>query len=365
MTRVMKAAAALAAAAFVASPAIATVQTPQAPAQKVFGVKAASYGETTLKNGNFTYDLARGASVRDGAILINYTDRPINLHVYPADVSSAEGGGLAAKQRDATMRTVGNWLTLDDPEQAVVGIGPRGRLTVPFTLSVPEFAAPGEYPGALVVAADLGDGSQAISVETRAALFVRLRVPGKVDQRASVSSPNTRAVPGGSRFETTITNRGNVLFTILGQIELRRDDKRIDSVELSPREIYVIPNGKATLSGVWSQPPRLGRVQAVAHIRTFINGEEAKVFSSEAKNLAFVPWKLVGGVLGLLAAAALAWLLLRDRVRRWRTRRRQDREMVRRHRAAEDTTHGDVQVSSNGSRSTVQALDERERSPIS
>jgi hypothetical protein len=350
MTRLARTAAALAAAVLLALPVAAAAQGSGAPPQKVFGVKAASYGKTTLENGNFTYDVGREASVRDAAILINYTDRPINLRVYPADVISAGGGGLAPKQRDANMRTVGKWLRLDDPEQAVVGIAPRGRLTVPFTLSVPRFTAPGEYPGALVVATDLGDAGHAISVQTRAALFVRLRVPGKIDQRAGVSQPKPHAVRDGYRFETTVTNRGNVLFTVLGQIELRQKGKRIDSVELSPREIYVIPRGKSTLSGVWTKPPRLGRVQAIAHVRTFINGEEAKVFSSEPKSFTYVPWKLVGGALGLLGAAGLAWFLLRKRFRGWRARHREDREVVRRHRALENACQEIAGDSSSGVR---------------
>jgi hypothetical protein len=305
-------------------------------AKPLFGLKAEKFGKTTLEDGHFAYSIPRGTSVDDAAVLISYSDKPLTLRLYAADMVQAKGGALAPKQRDGEMTTVGAWLKLKDPEQAVVGLPSEGRVSVPFTLTVPEHVAPGDYPGAFVVAADVGNSDRGLGVQARVALLVRLTVPGKVNLEAAVSRPRADADPGGYAFDVDVHNEGNVLFTMTGEVELHRGGKKIASVPLAPRDIYVIPDGKTTLSGTWEDPPLFGRVNAVARIRTFINQKPTKTFTSASITLTVVPWRMVGFVLSALAILGGGLFLSRNRLRAWRGRRREDKEILRKHRTTGD-----------------------------
>src|SRR5688500_10951689 len=60
-----------------------------------FGIRAGEHGRTTLEDDHFTYDATAGTSVKDSVILVNHTNQPLRLRLYPADLISADGGGFA------------------------------------------------------------------------------------------------------------------------------------------------------------------------------------------------------------------------------------------------------------------------------
>jgi hypothetical protein len=322
-------------AAALALPAYSQEGTPRAPSEKTrFGIKAANDGKSTLEDGHFAYDVPAGTTVEDGMVLINYSDENLVFNVYPADMDTAVGGGLAPAQRNTEMEHVGKWLTLDNPELSTVGVGPDSRRTVPFTLRVPEGTPPGDYPGAMVAALDVGGGDRGLGVQTRAALLVRLTVPGKTNLKVTVGDLRSQTDDGdGIRFDVDVRNRGNVLFTMIGEVEVRKGGTTVATVPLSPKELYVIPEGEATLSGVWKDPPSFGRVKAVARIHTFINQRPAETFSSKPVTLTIVPWQKVAMGSAIIALLAGMVLFGRKRLNRWRSRRREEKEIVRQHRA--------------------------------
>lgn len=97
----------------------------------------------------------------------------------------------------------------------------------------------------------------------------------------------------------------------------------------------MIPDGKTDLRAVWKGLPAFGRVKAIARIVTAINKRPAGTFTSNSTTLTLLP--LLRGAIVLAAITLICVIVLASRRRRqaWRTRRKEERELVRAQRAGE------------------------------
>lgn len=284
---------------------------PDAP----FGVRAGLYGLTTLPGEHFTYSLKAGARIRDSAVLYNQSDEPRTFHVYGADVTHAAGGGLAPAQAGRTMTGVGAWLRLRTP--ATVTVKPRSRKTVAFSLAVPAGTPPGSYVGGLVTSLSTPAVSGGVNTETRIARLVDLTVPGRADLRVTLSKLTVRHTAGAEVATVTVRNTGNVLYTFTGHLAVAGGGTR--TVRLSPKGLYVIPGGSATVTGRLTDLPLIGRRRITATVTATVPGGEVKTLSSNTVRRTYVPWLLV--IIVALCLAVLVTVLVATR-KRWRARLR-------------------------------------------
>jgi len=292
---------------------------------RIFAIKAGLQGRTTLEGDHFTYDVKPDTEVADSLVLINYRDEPTEVRVYPADMKAADGGGLAPAQDADERRAVGKWLGL---EEGTLSLDPKQELRVPFTIHVPKLTIPGEYLGAVVASASTGTNERGLAIETRAALLVRVRVPGKVHLSLDVGRPKHDISKGDHRFSVDVRNTGNVLVSPKGYVELRGGGRRIGRFTLQPKDIYVIPNGKATYQAVWTDPPAFGRFQAVAHVTAEVDGTPARTFTSPTLALTILPVRTAAAAGALLLLAGAGAFITRKRRRRWLAERREIRREV-------------------------------------
>jgi hypothetical protein len=321
------AAASLGFAASTAGPAAADESKPK----QLFGVQAGAYGKTTLSQNHFTYAVGPGARVEDAIFLLNFTDHPIDLDVYGADLLSADGGGTAPAQKDQPQHGVGAWLTLDRTRAT---IAPHDRQRIGFRLVTPASLQPGDYLGAMVASLDAGRTTNGLVVQTRAALLVKVTVPGVLAPRLTVGRLRAHKVDGGEAFDVTVRNRGNALLTLNGAVNLGAHRALVG---LQPGGIYVIPGGQTRLRALWRKPPRFGAVSAVAAISADAGGKPFGTFHSAPLHLRFLDWILVGELAALLLALVSAVLVAVRRRRRWLGwlgQRRAERRAVAAFRAA-------------------------------
>ncbi|MEK8226659.1 hypothetical protein NKG05_12045 [Oerskovia sp. M15] len=85
------------------------------------------------------------ASLDDGIIVSNYTEGPLTFRVYAADGFITEAGELDLLPAGEESQALGSWVAF---EAAEVTIGGGDTATVPFTLTVPADATPGDYAAA-------------------------------------------------------------------------------------------------------------------------------------------------------------------------------------------------------------------------
>lgn len=167
----------------------------------------------------FVYDLKPGARVRDYVGVTNLGHTALSVDVYAADgYNSSDGGAFDVRPASVRPVDIGSWVTL---AKRRVTIAPRTRADIPFTLSVPRNATPGDHVGGVVasvtsVSAD-SSGSR-VSQQRRVGTRMYLRVAGPTTTSAKITDVHVSFGGAGNPLhfgETTvrytITNDGNTL----------------------------------------------------------------------------------------------------------------------------------------------------------
>ncbi|MET7615712.1 DUF916 domain-containing protein [Streptomyces sp. NPDC005408] len=260
-----------------------------------------------------------GTTLTDQVTVTNKTSAPLTFRLYAADAYNTErDGGFAVRTRGEKQRGVGAWAK---PERERVTVPANSSATVPYTLTVPEGAEPGDHPGALVALDErigAATGSVAVGIQQAVGARIYLRVGGSTVAALSVDdvtfSHDQPLVPGtgesSALISYTLYNRGNVTLNpkvalkaegLFGRDLLSRDLKSIPS-ELLPRQ-------KIRLTEHWSGAPQLewGEVKLTASARDVSESAGVSFFA--------LPW-----LVALLLAAVLAGAGVWARVHRRRAR---------------------------------------------
>lgn len=269
----------------------------------------------------FDYTVDPSAVLSDVVAVSNYTEQPLTLDLYAADaVRNTEGGFDLLPAAEAPV-DVGAWVELGEP---VVTIPPRSRVDVPFRITVPADATPGDHAGGIVAGlttqADAGGGQ--VAVDRRVGARIYLRVTGTLRPELTVGDVRVAfdgapfGQPGRVRVDYTVRNEGNLRLAgrptvrVAGPFGLGERTWTGDPLpELLPGDSIA---GSALVGGVW----QLGRLDVDVEIGAETSGDQvldpAPPPGTATARLWVVPW------LGLAALAAIvvtAFLLRRRRRR--------------------------------------------------
>lgn len=261
-----------------------------------------------------------GATIADKVVVANKTGGPLTFRLYAADAyNTPRDGGFAVRTAQERQRGVGAWAR---PATSRVTVPAHGRVTVPFTLSVPEGAEPGDHAGALVALderIEKGAGSLALGVRRAVAARVYLRVGGPAVPAIAVENVrlvhHQPLVPGiGDSTATvsyTLHNTGNV--TLDPEVELRAKGlfgRTLLARDLTRVPAELLPGQRVRLTEPWRGAPQLdwGKVELTASAKDTRESASASFLA--------LPW-LAALVLAAVAAVGTAWVL---RARRGRAR---------------------------------------------
>ncbi|MEU8916111.1 hypothetical protein [Streptomyces nigrescens] len=212
--------------------------------------------------------------------------------------------------RNPTGRTVtvrlrgsGAWVAFAAKE---VTVPPRTRATVPFTVTVPRDAAPGDHPAALVATAG-GPGRGAVGRDT---VPVHLRVSGPVLAALTVENVSVRGRGEAAVIRYTLVNRGNTALT--PRLAVRADGLFGPVLRRGIRTLpgRLSPGQSAELTEPWADPPGLDAVE----VRLTVTADGGAHGSATASYTA-LPWGVVAGPAFLLAAGAGGLVIVRRRRR--------------------------------------------------
>jgi hypothetical protein len=215
----------------------------QAEGNVSFGIKPAKADESNSKLPNyFTHTLAPGALMVDEALIMNSGDVPVTLKLYAADGTTAINGGTSFANDGEGKNGVARWLSL-----SVVGLllGPGEQRVVPFTVSVPSDASPGQHVGGLVVeavpdsagaASGSGQAGFVVNVVRRAGVAVLIDVPGPHAAGLEITGVCFRQQDEeqGATFEVAVRNTGNVFVRGQGSLVIRdREGTELASLSMN------------------------------------------------------------------------------------------------------------------------------------
>ncbi|GAA2993734.1 WxL protein peptidoglycan domain-containing protein [Actinokineospora diospyrosa] len=307
---------------------LATGLTGLAPAQAAaaapatFGVRPAT-AQAPDNRPNFSYSATPGAVVVDYVAVSNVSNDPLSLKLYPNDAFNTPDGGFDLLASNAKSVDVGAWVTVDSGQVEVPG---RTTKIVPFRLSIPPNATPGDHVGgivaALVTEATNAEG-QRVAVEQRVGARVYLRISGDLVPKLSIEDltadyEHSLFGSGDTVVEYTVRNSGNVRLGGKQTVTVETPwgsgtsaPNLADLPELLPGNTFRV---RTTVPGVLPA----GWLDALVHIDPVAPpGPQPQAPAVDASVTAIaVPWLLL--IIVLLVVALVLFLLWRRRKRRAR-----------------------------------------------
>ena len=154
-----------------------------------------------------------GQVVTEHLAVRNFSDRAVVFALKAADGYLTDKGRFNMLPSDRPSVDGGTWIAVQDK----VTVGPKETKVVPFTLTVPRDARPGDHPAGIAATVTAAGGT--VAVESRVGFRVMMRVSGTLtaalainDLTASVpalveSVLGRHASGSGTRRRTTATSR--------------------------------------------------------------------------------------------------------------------------------------------------------------
>lgn len=196
-----------------------TLFTPTANAQ--LGIK--------LEDKTNTYSIEAGKTLEIDVSFSNAYSLPTKVMIYTVDGSSTSTGSISAKQYDDERLFFGKWAKLDIEQET---LNYNEKKQAKLTISIPENATPGDYPGAIIISKiaeqENTDGSEnnqntgaGIKFATRIAKIILINVPGEKITNVEIEDLiHTNPYSNQHKLNTNIKNTGNttVLFKLNTEI---------------------------------------------------------------------------------------------------------------------------------------------------
>lgn len=266
----------------------------------------------------FTYNVQPGQTLRDSVSISNLSEEEITFAIGAKDAFNTAVDGAFALQDDADEPVdVGSWITIEVDEYTV----PAGRrVDIPFELTVPDDAEPGDHAGGILAAnVDVVDEVErdgvTLAVRQRVAARVYVRVAGPLEPALRITGlevdAGTPVIPfaqGRGTVTYTVENVGNVRIESATESQVTGLFGRSVAGLASQDLPELLPGGSVQVTETWDGVPALERLTAEVRV-TSLDGELTETASAST----FVwSWPVVVVVL-------LVVLLLLART--WRRRR--------------------------------------------
>lgn len=168
--------------------AVLLAAAPAAPAGAATG-PAWSIGPTAADGAvrpNFDYALDPGAVLEDSLTVRNDGAIELALEVYPADAFTTREGGIDVLTAGTASEDAGTWIAL---ATASVTLAPGEEEAIPFTVTVPADAQPGDHPAGIVSSLRIEDPDAQVQVDRRLGTRMQIRVAGDLVPAVELTEP--------------------------------------------------------------------------------------------------------------------------------------------------------------------------------
>ncbi|MFY1673775.1 WxL protein peptidoglycan domain-containing protein [Plantactinospora sp. WMMB334] len=165
----------------------------------------------------FNYVLTPGQRIDDRVVVTNRAGRPLTFTVYATDAATSADGAFALPPASEPAHDVGAWVDLGRQTRTLRA---GERAVLPFRLTVPGNATPGDHAAGIVagvVEEQTNAEGQRVNVERRVGARIYLRVNGPLAPMVDVTAVEVRyANPwlpftrGPATITYQVVNPGNV-----------------------------------------------------------------------------------------------------------------------------------------------------------
>ncbi|MEI7617423.1 MAG: DUF916 domain-containing protein [Actinomycetota bacterium] len=280
-------------------------------------------GGGVTNRSTFSYKLDPGAKQSDSVVVQNLGKEDKTVVLYVANAFTTSGGLLGVKANEQAKTGPVEWLAFTTKLPSnTFEIKALTAVTVPFVITVPPNAPPGDYAFGIAVAPkavnpDAVTGQNTVQVLQAAASLVELRVSGPLIPIVRVGSLKITSEPklipgiidGSTKVSFELVNIGNQRINTVINIVERNIFNQVIHQEPAIQVGNVLPGSHLKLSRSWGNDPYIkGSVTVQVTTGTSTSATRSSNFWS-------VSWRTF--VVPLLVIAAIFAL-------RWRIRRRRE-----------------------------------------
>ena len=278
---------------------------------------------------SYAYSVNPGGTLTDALVISNNGKTALDLGFYAADGYTTDSGQFDLIAGGEKSVGVGLWIT---GSRDRVTVKPGKSVKVPFTLTVPANASPGDYAGGLVTSLLQPDDEAGINVDRRLGIRIALRISGDLVPKVAIEDAQVNwngglnpLAAGDATMSYTIHNTGNAVVTAKQSAALTGPfgwfpasaDAIEEAPQLLPGERWKVTVPFRGVAGAFS----LSATATVTPVVIDASGSTTTLSPIVATvNGAAVPWMLLLIVV-LLIAAVFAALYLRKRIRTQRQAR--------------------------------------------
>jgi len=272
-------------------------------------------------------DLDPGAEAKEEAAVSNLSTQPVTFRITAADGYFTDTGRFNMLSSSEESVEAGTWI--DAPES--VTVDPGATAIVPFTVTVPEDAEPGDH-AAGIAASVLSVGSEAggaaVGVESRIGFRVMTRVSGDVSPGVAVENVQSEyrlswnpLRPGSVTVDAEVVNTGNVRLLLDGTVSAQGASAALIPEDAAAQEL--LPGDRRAVSVVLDDVWPLFSVPVEFTVSpTVVTPSEEQIEVapvSESSSVTAIP---LPQLLALLGIALILFALFAGRIR---SRRRIER----------------------------------------
>lgn len=291
-------------------------------ARVTFGVEPATAHRPDARP-HFAFGVTPGATLSDHVAVLNYSAKPLSLQLYATDAINTSNGGFGLLPAATKPTGAGAWITLPKAT-ATVRVPAQtakapGKIIVPFTLTVPADAAPGDHVGGIVASLRTeghNSSGQNVILHLRVGTRLFIRVAGVLAPKLTLNNPHAtyHGTPnpvgrGGVTVTYQVNNTGNVELalnqgvTVSGLFGASRHVAVAGVPLLLPGDSL---RETAHLSGVW--PQLSAGVKVTAQPLAAAGDVDPHLLTVTASTrLLAVPWSLLVLIVVGFGAAFLAY----------------------------------------------------------
>ena len=162
---------------------------------------------------SFRFELDPGESVEDEVVVTNFSEQPLVFELITSDGIVTEEGVFDLLPDPSESTEAGTWIEID--EEVTIPAGDSA--TVPFTLTVPEDALPGDHPAGIAASLAADAEGNDVSLAAQVGARIHLRVAGDITPTIAIEDLDAQYTPSWNPFapgvlslDWTVENTGNV-----------------------------------------------------------------------------------------------------------------------------------------------------------
>lgn len=259
---------------------------------------------------SFKLALDPGDTFTGEVTVVNPNDFPLGVRPEKENLGGGVEGSITLIGEDREMPFgLSSWIYLDTAEFT---LEPKGKKTVPFTITVPPDGTPGGHYAAVLfrgIPPKTGSGGQSgVGIAGRVGSVILVEVSGDIERAGGISSIEAPKFLSRGPLELAfkVQNSGNVHFYPEGRVEI---SGFLQKAELSWEPRVVFPGFDRTFKVQWDKKYLFGPIKATVFARL----PEGLDLGIQSALIWAWPWQESAVALGVLLVLVLGIRLFKKK----------------------------------------------------